>query len=58
MMMKELNVDIFGFAEINRTMQNGAQHKWEQVTRKMYKYSRTIASESDIPTENYKPGAH
>jgi exonuclease III len=56
MSMNELKADIFGFAEINQTMNHGIKQKWEGVTRKFFTYSRMIHSESDIPTENYKPG--
>jgi hypothetical protein len=55
--MKELRAaDIFGFAEIIQTLQHGTKQKWEQVTRKFFNHSRSIHSESDIPTDNYKPG--
>jgi hypothetical protein len=54
--MKELRVDIFGFVEINRTLEQGIKQKWEQTTRKLFLHSRTIHSESDITAEHYKPG--
>jgi hypothetical protein len=54
--LKELNMDMFGFAEINRTMRHGTKQKWEQITRKMFTHSRTITAESEIPADNYKPG--
>jgi hypothetical protein len=36
MTMKELKADIFGFAEINRTLWHGMKQKWEGVTRKFF----------------------
>jgi hypothetical protein len=54
--MAELNVSIFGFAEINQTLRQGAQHKWVQVTRKFFSHSKMIHSESDITMDGYKPG--
>jgi hypothetical protein len=56
MTMKELRADIFGFTEINRTMERGIKQKWEQTTRKLFQHSRTINSKSKIPAEHYKPG--
>jgi hypothetical protein len=56
MTMKELRADIFGFTEINRTMERGIKQKWEQTSRKLFQHSRTINSESKIPAEHYKPG--
>jgi hypothetical protein len=50
--MKELRADIFGFVEINQTMERGIKQKWEQTTRKLFQHSRTINSESKIPAEH------
>jgi hypothetical protein len=54
--MAELQVSIFGFAEINQTLRQGAQHKWVQVTRKFFAHSKMTYSESDVPMHSYKPG--
>jgi hypothetical protein len=56
MTMNELKADIFGFAEINRTLNHGMKQKWEGITRKIFTHSCMIHSESDIPADNYKPG--
>jgi hypothetical protein len=56
MTMKQLKADIFGFAEINRTLRHWMKQKWEGVTRKFFTHSRMSHPESDIPAENYKPG--
>jgi hypothetical protein len=56
MTMNELKANIFGFAEINRTLNHGIKQKWEGVTRKIFTHSRMIQSESDIFADNYKPG--
>jgi exonuclease III len=56
MTMNELKANIFGFAEINRTLNHGTKQKWEGVTRKIFTHSHMIHSESDIPADNYKPG--
>jgi hypothetical protein len=55
--MKELNMACFGFAEINTSMKGYLFHKWNDITRKTFRVSRAIASESDVVTETeYKPG--
>jgi hypothetical protein len=55
--MKELNMACYGFAEINTSMKGYLFHKWNDITRKTFRVSRAIASESDVPTETeYKPG--
>jgi exonuclease III len=53
--MSELNVDIFGFAEMNRTLNGCEKQKWNNI-RKFFYYSRLTHSESNITMENYKPG--
>jgi hypothetical protein len=56
-MMKELNITGFGFSEINTTFRGLAYNKWNNITRKIFKHSRIIASESNIiPDNSYKPG--
>jgi hypothetical protein len=54
--MMELQVDIFGFAEINRTLDHGKKFKWTDITRKYFYYNRSVHSESRIKMELYKPG--
>jgi hypothetical protein len=55
--MKELNANIFGFTEINQTMAGGELHKWTDIIKKHFYYSRTNFSESNVKTESkYKPG--
>jgi hypothetical protein len=55
--MKELHVDIFGFAEINRSLNRGYKKEWIDIIRKLFYYSRTTHSESNIHFESlYKPG--
>lgn len=54
--MRELNVDVFGFAEINQQMARG-KGRWTETIRKIFQYSRNIHSESSVVTDyNYKPG--
>jgi hypothetical protein len=53
--MSELNVDIFGFAEMNRTLNGCEKQIWNNI-RKFFYYSRLTHSESNITMENYKPG--
>lgn len=55
--MRELNVNIFGFAEIIQQMNRGGKYKWTDIIRWHYYYSLTVRSESKIITDtNYKPG--
>jgi hypothetical protein len=55
--MKENHVDIFGFAEINKSMDSVSKSKWQSVIRKQYYLSRTTHSESTIKVgTDYKPG--
>jgi hypothetical protein len=55
--MLELNISCFGFVEINTTLRGISFSKWNEITRKTFKYSRTSSSESDINFKNqYKPG--
>jgi hypothetical protein len=55
--MKELNVDIFGLAEINRSLNRGYNNEWKETIRKIFTYGRSIHSESKIQLESsYKPG--
>jgi hypothetical protein len=55
--MKELNVNIFGFAEINRSLNRGYKKEWFDTIRKIFYYSKTTHSESKVQFEsNYKPG--
>lgn len=55
--MKEHNVSICGFVEINRSINDMSGYKWIQAIRKWHYYSRFAHSESNINFEsNYKPG--
>jgi hypothetical protein len=55
--MSELNISCFGFVEINSTFRGTAFSRWNEITRKTFKYSRQSASESDITFKNHhKPG--
>jgi hypothetical protein len=55
--MKELNISCFGLAETNTSMKGYLFHKWNEVTLKVFKVSRTITSERDIEFDmEYKPG--
>jgi exonuclease III len=55
--MKENNIDIFGFAEINKSMDNFALNWWKSTIRKQFYLSRMIHSESTTKTDSeYKPG--
>lgn len=55
--MKENNINIFGFAEINKSMDNFSRHRWQLIIKKHFYLSRTIHSESATRTETeYKPG--
>jgi hypothetical protein len=55
--MQELNISIFGFTEINRSLTRGYSNEWRNIIRKVFYYSRSVHSESNIHLEsNYKPG--
>jgi hypothetical protein len=55
--MQEMNIDIFGFAKLNKSLERGYSNKWVQTIRKSYYYSRSIYSESKLRFEtSYKPG--
>jgi hypothetical protein len=55
--MREMNIDIFGFAELNKSLERGYSNEWVQTIRKSYYYSRSIYSESNLLFETpYKPG--
>jgi hypothetical protein len=55
--MQELDITCFGFSEINTTFRGSAYQKWNNITRKTFRQSKVITSESDIRYENeYKPG--
>jgi hypothetical protein len=43
--MKELNIEIFGFAEINRSLHHGYKQEWKETIRKIFYFSRTTTSE-------------
>jgi hypothetical protein len=55
--MKEMDVVIFGFAEINKSMSNFSKQKWMSIIQKQFYFSRMVHSESAANTEyEYKPG--
>jgi hypothetical protein len=55
--MSELNVSIFGFAEINKSLNKGLGFDWRSTLRKIFYYSRTSFSESSRSFDtSYKPG--
>jgi hypothetical protein len=55
--MHELQVTGFGFAETNTTHRGRYYEKWHSITKKIFKTSRTVTSESDIIYDQpYKPG--
>jgi hypothetical protein len=57
MTMQELNASIFGFAEINQSLNRGYRSKWHNTLRKIFLHSQTAVSESNIQLESkYKPG--
>jgi exonuclease III len=57
MTMTELNIDIFGFVEINQKMDNGKKFQWMDQIRKHFYYSQTTHSESKLHYQTkYKPG--
>jgi hypothetical protein len=55
--MKDINALCIGFAEINTSMKGFRYQRWNDVTRKIFRVSRMVQSESDIITNmEYKPG--
>jgi hypothetical protein len=55
--MKELNITCFGLAEINTSMKGYLFQKWNDITRKIVRVSKSETSESDIKLDtDYKPG--
>jgi hypothetical protein len=54
--MTELQINIFGFVEINQTLNHGKKFKWTEITRKYFYYNRSSHSESSIPMTSYKSG--
>jgi hypothetical protein len=55
--MKELNVDILGFAEINKSMDDFLKQRWTRVIQKKFYLSQTIHSENSVKFDmEYKPG--
>jgi hypothetical protein len=52
-----IQVTGFGFAETNTTHRGRYYEKWHSITKKIFKTSPTITSESDIIyDQHYKPG--
>jgi hypothetical protein len=55
--MKEFDVDIFGFAEINKAMDNFSEQRWFLTIQKQYYLSRSVTSKSKFKMDTeYKPG--
>jgi hypothetical protein len=55
--MKDLKIDIFGFAEINKSMNNLSKQRWTNIIQKCFYLSRTTHSESSASFDSdYKPG--
>jgi hypothetical protein len=55
--MKESKVDIFGFAETNKAMDNFSKQHWFSTIQKHFYLSRLVTSESKFKTDTeYKPG--
>jgi hypothetical protein len=55
--VKELNITCFGFAELNTLMKGYQYHKWNDITRKVFRVSKSETSESDIRMDtDYKQG--
>jgi hypothetical protein len=55
--MHELNVTIFGFAELNKSLTRSYNSKWKETLRKIFYYSHSNFAKSSITLEsNYKPG--
>jgi hypothetical protein len=56
-MMRELDVNIFGFAELNQSITRGYSNTWINTIRKIFYYSCSSFSESRVHLESdYKPG--
>jgi hypothetical protein len=55
--MKELQIDIFGFIELNKIMDRGKKFKWIKTMKKYFDYSHYVNSESNVEMESYKPGS-
>jgi hypothetical protein len=55
--MQEINASVFGLAELNTTMKGYSSHKWNEITRKVFKTSKSVSSESNLKfNTEYKPG--
>jgi hypothetical protein len=55
--MKDLNIDIVGFAEINKSMSEFSKQRWKGIIQKQFYLSRFTHSESSIKFDSeYKPG--
>jgi hypothetical protein len=54
--MKELNIDRFGFAETNKSMNDYSKQRWTGIVQKQFYFSRSIHSESIKFDMDYKPG--
>jgi hypothetical protein len=55
--MKEINASIFGLAELNTTMKGYSFQKWNEITKKVFRTSKSTALESDLKFDTeYKPG--
>jgi hypothetical protein len=55
--MRELDVNIFGFAELNQSINQGYSNTWLNTIWKIFYYSQSSFSESRVHLESdYKPG--
>jgi hypothetical protein len=55
--MREMEANIFGFAELNQSLSQGYRNKWLTTIKKIFYYSRSTHSESRVQLETaYKPG--
>jgi hypothetical protein len=56
--MRELDVNIFGFVELNQSLSRQYSNSWINTIQKIFYYSRSSYSESCIQLESdYKPGS-
>jgi hypothetical protein len=55
--MLDLNITGFGFTELNTTLKGLQYRRWNEITRRIFRTSKTVISESDIQSDSiYKPG--
>jgi hypothetical protein len=55
--MQEFKVQIMGFVEINKSLNNQLRHQWKDVAKKFFKHNKITHSESKVNLgSEYKPG--